>query len=220
MGKIVLYTNVKGGVGKTTLCGLFATYLANSGRTIAVVDADLQQSLFRHRKRDLQQNLDASLPWEINTLRGRTPEEVATIMASLKLLPYDVIIDCPGNLVDPNLEVIYSNADIAVVPIHYDSDTLDATQMFCETFKDHFGAKMFFVPNGIVSVEERREHLQQERDKAIEQLKAYGTVTPRIKRSVVISDYNTLLPLTIYQRNAVKYAFEPIINELQEGGEE
>ena len=78
---------------------------------------------------------------------------------------------------------------------------------------------MFFVPNGIVSVEERREHLQQERDKAIELLKAYGIVTPRIKRSVVISDYNTLLPLTIYQRNAVKYAFEPIINELQEGGD-
>ena len=141
-------------------------------------------------------------------------------MEGLKQLPYDVIIDCPGNLVDPNLEVIYSNADIAVTPIHYDSDTLDATQMFCEIFKAHFGAKIFFVPNGIVSVEERREHLQQERDKAIEQLKAYGTVTPRIKRSVVISDYNTLLPLTIYQRNAVKYAFEPIINELQEGGEE
>ena len=219
MGKIVLYTNVKGGVGKTTLCGIFATYLANIGRTIAVVDADLQQSLFRHRMRDLQQNPDASLPWEINTLRDRAPEEVAIIMEGLKQLPYDVIIDCPGNLVDPNLEAIYSNADIAVVPIHYDSDTLDATQMFCETFKAHFAAKMFFVPNGIVSVEERREHLQQERDKAIELLKAYGTVTPRIKRSVVISDYNTLLPLTIYQRNAVKYAFEPIINELQEGGD-
>ena len=139
-------------------------------------------------------------------------------MSKLKQLPYDIIIDCPGNLVDPNLKVIYSCADIAVVPIHYDSDTLDATQMFCEVFKAHFGAKIFFVPNGIVSVEERREHLQQERDKAIEQLKAYGTVTPRIKRSVVISDYNTLLPLTTYQMNAVKYAFEPIINELQEGG--
>ena len=79
---------------------------------------------------------------------------------------------------------------------------------------------MFFVPNGIVSVEERREHLQQERDKAIELLKAYGTVTPRIKRSVVISDYNTLFPLTTYQRYAVKYAFEPVINELQKGGAE
>ena len=82
--------------------------------------------------------------------------------------------------------------------------------MFSETLEAHFGAKMFFVPNGIVSVEERREHLQQERDKAIEQLKAYGTVTPRI----------TLFPLTTYQRNAVKYAFEPVINELQKGGAE
>lgn len=219
MGKIVLYTNVKGGVGKTTLCGIFATNLANIGRNVAVVDADLQQSLFRHRKRDLLHNPDASLPWEIETFWGRTTEEVTQIMSKLKQLPYDIIIDCPGNLVDPNLKVIYSCADIAVVPIHYDSDTLDATQMFCEVFKAHFGAKIFFVPNGIVSVEERREHLQQERDKAIEQLKAYGTITPRIKRSVVISDYNTLLPLTIYQRNAVKYAFEPIINELQEGGD-
>ena len=183
MGKIVLYTNVKGGVGKTTLCGVFATNLANIGRNVAVVDADLQQSLFRHRMRDLQQNPDASLPWEINTLRDRAPEEVAIIMEGLKQLPY-------------------------------------ATQMFCEVFKAHFGAKIFFVPNGIVSVEERREHLQQERDKAIEQLKAYGTITPRIKRSVVIGDYNTLFPLTTYQRNAVKYAFEPVINELQKGGAE
>lgn len=218
MGKIVLYTNVKGGVGKTTLCGIFATYLVQNGRTVAVVDADLQLSLFRHRKRDLQNSPDTSLPWEINTFKDRTPEEVATIMEGLKQLPYDVIIDCPGNLIDPNLRPIYSSSDIAVVPIHYDSDTLDATQMFSETFKAYFDAKTFFVPNGIVSVEERREHLQQERDKAIELLKVYGTVTPRIKRSVVISDYNTLLPLTTYQRNAVKYAFEPIIKELQEGG--
>ena len=130
MGKIVLYTNVKGGVGKTTLCGIFATNLANIGRNVAVVDADLQQSLFRHRKRDLQHNPDASLPWEIETFWGRTTEEVTQIMSKLKQLPYDIIIDCPGNLVDPNLKVIYSCADIAVVPIHYDSDTLDATQMF------------------------------------------------------------------------------------------
>ena len=191
MGKIVLYTNVKGGVGKTTLCGIFATNLANIGRNVAVVDADLQQSLFRHRKRDLQHNPDASLPWEIETFWGRTTEEVTQIMSKLKQLPYDIIIDCPGNLVDPNLKVIYSCADIAVVPIHYDSDTLDATQMFCEVFKAHFGAKIFFVPNGIV-----------------------------IKRSVVIGDYNTLFPLTTYQRNAVKYAFEPVINELQKGGAE
>ena len=220
MAKIILFTNVKGGVGKTTLCSIFATDLVQNGRTVAVVDADLQQSLFNHRKRDLQNYPDASSLWDINTFWGRTPEEVAQIMTSLKELPYDIVIDCPGNLVDPNLEVIYSNADLAVVPIHYDSDTLDATQMFSETFKAHFEAKIFFVPNGIVSAEERREHLQQERDKAIEQLKAYGIVTPRIKRSVVISDYNTLLPLTSYQRNAVKYAFEPIINELQKGGDE
>ena len=220
MGKILLFTNVKGGVGKTTLCSIFASYLVQDGREVAVVDADLQQSLFNHRERDLHDYPETSLPWEINTFWGRTPEEVAQIMARLKQLPHDVIIDCPGNLIDPNLQEIYPIADIAVVPIHYDSDTLDVTKMFCKVFREHFDAKMFFVPNGIVSVEERREHLQQERDNAIELLKGFGTVTPRIKRSVVISDYNTLLPLNSYQKNAVKYAFEPIINELQKGGAE
>ena len=54
--KIILFTNIKGGVGKTTLCGLFATFCAEKGIPVAVMDADIQQSLFRHRQRELQQN--------------------------------------------------------------------------------------------------------------------------------------------------------------------
>ena len=50
--KIILFSNVKGGVGKSTLCSLFATYCAEKGIPTAVVDADLQQSLVRQRKRE------------------------------------------------------------------------------------------------------------------------------------------------------------------------
>ena len=50
--KIILFSNVKGGVGKSTLCSMFATYCAEKGIPTAVVDADLQQSLVRQRQRE------------------------------------------------------------------------------------------------------------------------------------------------------------------------
>ena len=50
--KIIIFTNIKGGVGKTTLCGLFATFCAERGIPVVVLDADLQQSLMRHRNRE------------------------------------------------------------------------------------------------------------------------------------------------------------------------
>ena len=50
--KIVIFSNIKGGVGKTTLCALFADYLIEHGFPTFVIDADLQASLFRHQQRE------------------------------------------------------------------------------------------------------------------------------------------------------------------------
>ena len=41
MSKIILFSNIKGGVGKTTLCAHFAEYLSMKGFPIVAVDADL-----------------------------------------------------------------------------------------------------------------------------------------------------------------------------------
>ena len=38
MGKIIVFTNVKGGVGKTLMCSYFASYLTQKGRRVAVVE--------------------------------------------------------------------------------------------------------------------------------------------------------------------------------------
>ena len=48
--KIIIFSNIKGGVGKTTLCALFASYLAEKGCPVIAIDADLQASLYRHRQ--------------------------------------------------------------------------------------------------------------------------------------------------------------------------
>ena len=45
MGKIIAFSNQKGGSGKTTLSANLSVLWANSGYKVAVVDADAQQSL-------------------------------------------------------------------------------------------------------------------------------------------------------------------------------
>ena len=62
MNKIILFTNIKGGVGKTSCCALFAQYLCENGYPVKVLDADIQASLSRHRERELAANPDAAIP--------------------------------------------------------------------------------------------------------------------------------------------------------------
>ena len=51
-------------------------------------------------------------------------------------------------------------------------------------------------------------------DMAISILGKLGTVTPRIKQSVVVKRYSTLYPLDKYQYAAVEHAFDRIIEEI------
>lgn len=214
--KIILCCSTKGGVGKSVLCGMLSTYLLEEGNPVAVLDADVQLSVYRHRQRELQQHPDADIPWQVEPLDTSNPEFVRNMMEKLKSMEGCVVIDCPGNIIDPTLRIIYEAADIALVPFRYDSDTVDATEMFAKIFKQICTAKVFFVPNNIVIVEERGQASEAERKNAVKILRKYGFVTPRIKQSKVVRNYSTLDPLNYYQRNAVKFAFEPIIKLIKQ----
>ncbi len=63
--RIILFSNIKGVVGKTTLCALFASYLAERGIPVIAVDADLQASLYRHRQREADADPDVQAPWNV-----------------------------------------------------------------------------------------------------------------------------------------------------------
>ena len=54
----VITTSIKGGVGKTQICATQALYMVEKGIPIKVIDADIQQSLSRHRHRDLEVHPD------------------------------------------------------------------------------------------------------------------------------------------------------------------
>ena len=211
--RIVLFSNIKGGVGKTTLCALFASYLVEKGIPVFAMDADLQASLYRHRQREKDADPDSSTPWAVEMLNTSNGQKLEETISKLKNVPGIVLIDCPGNLNDRNLEHIYRAADIAVIPMSYDADTIDATGIFVKAFKTISPAKLIFVPNRINTSEGKAEELRQ-RTQTTEILGLIGTVTPRIKQSVVVKRYTTLYPLDRYQSAAVEHPFDRIINEL------
>jgi chromosome partitioning protein len=211
--RIVLFSNIKGGVGKTTLCALFASYLVEKGIPVFAMDADLEASLYRQRQREKDADPDAYAPWAVEMLDTSNGQKLEETISKLKNVPGIVLIDCPGNLNDRNLEHIYRAADVAVIPMSYDADTIDATGIFVKAFKTISPAKLIFVPNRINTSEGKAEELRQ-RTQTTEILGLIGTVTPRIKQSVVVKRYTTLYPLDRYQSAAVEHPFDRIINEL------
>lgn len=208
--KIVLFSNIKGGVGETTLCALFASYLAENGIPVIAIDADLQASLYRHRQREQDVAVEVQVPWNVDLLDTADSKQLKKVMTQLKKVSGIVLIDCPGNLNDRNLEYIYKNADTAVIPISFDPDTVDATGIFIKALKSVSEAQLVFIPNRIITSERKSEELRQ-RAQTTELLGLVGTVTPTVKQSVAVKRYTTLYPLEKAQLDIVEPAFSKIM---------
>lgn len=212
--KIVIFSNIKGGVGKTTLCALFASYLAERGYPVIAIDADLQASLYRHRQREKDVAPDVQAPWNVDLLDTAKGDHLKNVMSKLKTVPGIVLIDCPGNLNDRNLEYIYKSADTAIIPISFDADTVDATGIFVKALKTVSSANLVFIPNRINTSERKSEELRQ-RAQTTEFLGLVGVVMPTVKQSVSVKRYTTLYPLERNQLAAVEPSFCKIVEELQ-----
>lgn len=210
--KIVLFSNVKGGVGKSTLCGMFASYLLSKGENVVIVDADSQASLYRHRQRDIQDFPEEEPIYPILSRKELGNAEES--LAKLRNLEAWVLIDTPGNLVDDKLVPLFQAADNVVVPVHFDSDTVDASIFFLNIFRQISQAPVVFVPNRIKFDWGKNAIHDQEWTKAKEALKPFGIMTPRIKDSVAVERYSTVKLLEGYQINAVVHAFDAVIKEI------
>ena len=209
----IIFSNIKGGVGKTTLCALFASYLAEKGYPVIAIDADLQASLYRHRQREKDVASDTQIPWNVEMLDTSDSDKLVQVVNKLKSVPGIVLIDCPGNLNDRNLAYIYKSADTAIIPISFDADTVDATGIFVKALKSVSSADLVFVPNRINAAERKSEELRQ-REQTIGFLGLVGTVTPMVKQSVVVKRYSTLYPLEKSQTELLEPAFSRIIEKL------
>ena len=84
----IVFANQKGGVGKTTLCMLFANYLASKNKPVCVIDTDLQKTIFTQREDDLKENgEEVEIPYVVQAFSLKDPENVRQLMESVEETP-------------------------------------------------------------------------------------------------------------------------------------
>ena len=75
MGKVLAFTNSKGGVGKSTLSVHLVVHLLEQGRSVALVDADVQGSSSKW--------IQEAAP-QIDQFRLQTPDEMLEQIPSIR----------------------------------------------------------------------------------------------------------------------------------------
>ena len=129
MNKIIAFANQKGGVGKTTLCILFADYLAWKKKGVVLLDADDQRSVTTKREKDVE-FFGEEPPYEVQHVGIQDVDYMQRLMANARQIDGTVIIDCPGNVRDDGLLPVFTQADAIIIPFEYEDICLEATTDF------------------------------------------------------------------------------------------
>lgn len=80
--KKIVFANQKGGVGKSTLCILFANYLAWKKQDVCIIDTDLQKTIMMQRKKDCELYPDTDEPYNVQDFDVADPETMQQLMDS------------------------------------------------------------------------------------------------------------------------------------------
>ncbi len=213
---IITFANQKGGVGKSTLCALFANYLHQAGIPVWVVDCDGQSSMGQLREKELQHNSassDAEVPYPI-TIHSLSDKE-ASDKFIMNLMDFNgvVLIDSPGNLKEKGLVSIFANSDFIICPFLFEKTTVFATSTFIlllNKMRSSLGKDMttqlLFVPNRVdnrFGTEDEKKLWSSTKIK----LGNFGAVTPDVGYRACMQRYSTV-DMSAEQINVVKDAFE------------
>lgn len=218
--RTIVFANQKGGVGKSTLCALFANYLIQKGKNVVVVDADYQRSLSSQREDESEDEEFTKLeePYNIYNFDLDSRDNSEKLMTEMKKIEGYTLIDTPGNMTDDALIPLLMGADIIVVPFDYTNPILKSTAKFVQIYqtlsKQYNGnAKLIFVPNRIEkgTGNKAEREMWKEYD---EIFKSFGILTPTIYKRFNLSRYNTY-KISIEDSEAVKNAFNKIIKEIK-----
>lgn len=217
--RLIVFANQKGGVGKTTLCMLFASYLADRKKKVLVVDADLQRSIYAQRETDLlEYGDDVKVPYNVQAFQITNPENVQKLMDTTRQLPGTVLFDSPGNISEDGLLPMFLNADAIVCPYLYDGKTLNSTGVFIQVITKlkarypQMTAQLVFMPNRIDARVGTRRELDMWR-RTDDLFRSFGVVTPRIASRQSITRVDSI-NFTNDDRNIVKPAFDFLYKKL------
>ena len=119
MGKVVSFSNQKGGVGKTTSCVNISAQIANKGKKVLMIDMDPQGNATSGL--GLQKSKIKNTIYDV--IIGRCPIEEAIIKTKFK-----------------NLSVVAANIDLAgaELELHELDESLNFTKIALETIKDQY----------------------------------------------------------------------------------
>ena len=216
----IVFANQKGGVGKSTLCMLFANYLAWKKQDVCIIDTDLQKTIMMQRKKDREIYDDMEEPYTVQDFDVQDPELMQQLMESASQTEGYVLFDSPGNVSEDGLVPMFTSADFIICPYEYEEKTLDSTGTFIQVINalrqatPEMTARLFFVPNRIdVRIGTADELRMWKQTDAI--FKQLGAVTPRITARASLKRINTF-EITASQRDAVKGAFDFMIRRMKE----
>ena len=217
--RIVVFANQKGGVGKSTLCILFANYLAYKGMPVCIIDTDLQKTILSQRNKDSEVFLGDDEPYSVQGFDVSDPETMQQLMDSAHQVDGFVLMDSPGNVSEDGLVPMFAGADFIVCPYEYEEKTLDSTGVFVgviNKLREHnadMKGELFFVPNRIDArigtSEENR--MWKQTDQIFKKL---GHVTPRIASRATLKRINTYELLST-QRDAVSECFDYMLRKMK-----
>lgn len=159
MAKIISFMNRKGGVGKSTLCGLIASSLQFRKKIkLLLIDADEQLTLYEERLEE-DQNVKSydiiPFSWEPLDKKDSPIERFCKLIQENEK-KYDVIlIDTPGKLEGQGTPSVIAVSDIVIVPIVASRKAIKSTLSFLRAIPpiaekkraQGFNLKLFGVVN-------------------------------------------------------------------------
>jgi len=131
MGKIVTFSNQKGGTGKTTLAANLAVLWSNSGYKVAALDGDSQKSLTNWIESRKKYYGEDDIGFDVHTYNPHTfTEDLKNIKKKYNL----IIIDSPPSITYETIQIV-KNADRVFVPVQPSPVDLMATVPFLNLVK-------------------------------------------------------------------------------------
>ena len=215
---VITFGNQKGGVGKTTLCTLFASYLAEKGKKTLVVDCDNQQTISEKRKMDEKKYPDTKIPFLVQAFEIGNMDNVSKMMQTIQSMDGTVLIDSPGNLTQQGLIPIFLKSDYVVCPFQYEPTSINSTVtfiVFLMRLREKFPkmkAQLFFI----VNKHDKRYGKKHELElwaKTEESFSHYGHIAPKVESKIDMQRYNTM-GINFEQRGIISPTFDFIYNKI------
>lgn len=218
---IITFANQKGGVGKTTLCALFASYLVSKGHSVAVFDTDPQQSIVKKRTSDSAAYAGMPLPYNVYPFSLTNEQALLSLIGNLRNAGSAdfILFDSAGSLTDQALLALFANSDYLLTPFHYDNLSVPSTAVFVavvvglrRSLGDAMTAVHYIIPNleePGVGTREEKELWKLVNEKFSEHVRIAPTVYKRqaLRRFSTISDMDGQLLI-------VSPAFDHIYNDI------